>query len=180
METFVPKQPLVPNPAFREQRAKALLGLENAAIDMPMVDLIDGFARLPYCFTLQSCHGHFVYGDRTDPLSIDRLPISDRNDEVEYRIAYVALCVDNCDRGATFLRDLQSLALAETEYVQFGSATWFWHQQVNSYALQVEPERFKTRDKARVGYQEALHLQAVRDECFAKLGKILEHRLDLL
>jgi len=30
-------------------------------IDGPIIGLINGFNKLPYCFTLQSCYEHFVY-----------------------------------------------------------------------------------------------------------------------
>jgi hypothetical protein len=43
-------------------------------IDMPVVDLINGFNKRPYCFTLQSCYGHFVSNDQKDTHNLDPLP----------------------------------------------------------------------------------------------------------
>jgi len=176
METFIPLKPLVDNREFPAQRARAIAELESAAIDAPIVGLVSGLNSLPYCFTIQSCCGHFLYGEHLDPRNTERLPPSENSDTVEYRIAYVALCVDNCGRGESFLRDLQAVTCIDPDYVQFGCATWFWGRQVNSYALQVEPDRFKTKDSVCVDYQEALHLQSVRDACYARLGHVLDLR----
>ena len=180
METFVPIRQLVHNPDFLGQRAKALQGLKSAAIDKPIAGLVESFAKLPYCFTLQSCYGHFLHGDNVESENTERLPQSERSDDVDYRIAYVALCVDNCEEGASLIEALQGLCIIDPDYVQFGCATWFWNLQVNSYALQVEPDRFKTKDRIWVAYQEALHLQRVRDECYQKLGEILDQRVEAL
>lgn len=180
METFIPIRQLVPNPTFREQRTRALAGLESARIDEPMAGLIDRFAKLPYCFTLQSCYGHFLFSGQPDRVNTERLPSPARDEYVEYRIAYVALCVDNCDEGKSLLVELQRLSLIDPDYIQSGCATWFWQRQVNSYASQVEPERFKTRDSVRVDYREALHLQHVRDEWHQKLLEILDLRVQKL
>ena len=45
------------------------------------------------------------------------------------------------------------------------------------FTLQVEPERFKTQDKARLTYREALRLEKARNEFFARLyeSKFLEN-----
>jgi hypothetical protein len=47
---------------------------------------------------------------------------------------------------------------------------------VNSCALQVEPERYKTKDSLFIGYQEALHLQKIRDDFFGELKRIIDKR----
>jgi len=58
--------------------------------------------------------------------------------------------------------------------VQFCCADWFWKRQVNSYALQVEPERYKTKDKITINFQEALHIENVRNEFFRRIEKIFD------
>jgi hypothetical protein len=177
METFVAPRALVDNPAFGQQRADALAQLEIAELDAPVADLIKGMATFPYCFTLQSCYGHFLFDDHLDRGNLERLPASTSDSPVEYRIAYLALCVDRTSQGIALLRELNSLTQIDPDYVQFGCATWFWRQHVNSYAFQVEPKRYKTRDSVRVGYQEALRLQRVRDTVFSELARIVDSRL---
>ena len=178
METFVRIKALVGNPDFQKQRLAALAQLEAAPIDPPMVGLINDLSKLPYCFTQQSCYGHFLHGDQRDPRNTVRLPPSDINVSVEYRIAYVALCIDNCDQGVLLLKDLDDITRIDPEYVQFGCAEWFWRRQVNSYALQVEPERFQTRDSVLIDYQEALHIQRTRDAVHSALGELLDRHRD--
>lgn len=180
METFIPLRSLVDNPHFGEQRVQAMRQLETAAIDAPIVGLISGFAKLPYCFTLQCCYGHFLHGDRLDRENVERLPRSASSDTVEYRIAYIALCVDNCDPGESLVSGLKQLIRVDPAYVQFGCATWFWRQQVNSYALQIEPERYQTQDSVTVEYPEALHLQRVRDACFSELAGVVDSHVRML
>lgn len=53
------------------------------------------------------------------------------------------------------------------------SAGWFWRRQVNSYALQVEPDRFKHKDIAILGYKEALYFESVRNKFINKLVKLV-------
>jgi len=104
------------------------------------------------------------------------LPVSAIIPNVEYRIAYIALCLQNSDSGRALFQDLSGLASTNPKYIQFGCAEWFWGRQVNSYALQVEPERYKTKDRIVVGYREALHIEKVRNEFFSDLGRIIERR----
>ncbi len=174
METFTAIKDLLHNPHYHEQRRKALDRLDIGAIDQPITQLIDGLARRPYCFTLQSCYGHFLYDGQRDPNNTRALPISAAISRVEYRIAYVALCLQNNDLGRALFQDLGKLVFIAPEYVQFGCAEWFWKRQVNSYAVQVEPERYKTKDRIVVDYQEALHIEMVRNEFFGELGRVIE------
>jgi len=44
-------------------------------------------------------------------------------------------------------------------FIQFGPPVWFWERQVNAFALQVEPKRFKNQDQATIDYAEALQVQ---------------------
>jgi hypothetical protein len=176
METFTAIKSSVHNPHYGEQRRKALDRLDIDTIDEPIVQLIDNLAKLPYCFTLQSCCGHFLYDGQKDPHNTQALPISATISSVEYRIAYIALCLQDSDSGRALFQDLSGLVSINPEYVQFGCAEWFWERQVNSYALQVEPERYKTKDRIVVGYPEALHIEMVRNEFFSELGRMIERR----
>jgi len=45
--------------------------------------------ELPYCFTLQSCFGHFVFCGQNDQQNLEPLPVNDPIVKVEYRIAYI-------------------------------------------------------------------------------------------
>jgi hypothetical protein len=47
-----------------------------------------------------------------------------------------------------------------------------WERQVNSFALQVEPDRFKHSDQAILGCDEALHLEKIRNIFFGALKKL--------
>ena len=48
---------------------------------------------------------------------------------------------------------------------------------MNSYALQVEPERYRTKDAVSISYEEALRVQDVRDTVFAAVDRLLDTRL---
>jgi len=88
METFTTVKGFVHNPNYYEQRKKALSSLNTDTIDQPIVELISSFAKLTYCFTLQSCYGHFVYDIQTDSENTELLPIPGVSARVEYKIAF--------------------------------------------------------------------------------------------
>lgn len=173
METFTEAKSFVDNPHYVQQRQASLAALDIDTIDAPIADIVKSFQDLPCCFTLQSCSGHFIHAAQQDRNSTERLPISDGVGPVSYRIAYVALCFENSPDGKELLEDLRNIPMADPGCIQFGSAEWFWARQVNSYVLQVEPERFKDKDQATIDYQEALHIQEVRNSFFSKLRKLL-------
>jgi len=177
METFTEPKEFVNIPGFREQRQESLGKLDINSIDEPIIDIVENLAKLSYCFTLQSCCGHFLHNFQKDPYGLEPLPQSDRIRRVEYRIAYIALCIDNNEHGIALFKDLKKIPSIDTEYVQFGSAEWFWKRQVNSYALQVEPKRYMTKDKISVDYIEALQLQETRNRFFDELRLMLRKRL---
>ena len=171
METFSePKEP-VENPLYFAQRRKSLSGLDPSMIDAPIIGLINGFNRLPHCFTLQSCYGHFLYRGQIDPHNLDPLPVSKTLSRVEYRIAYIALCIENSDAGKLLIEALKAITDLDPENFQFCCAEWFWKRQVNSYALQVEPHRFKRQDTAVLDYSEALQIEKTRNAAFDRLRK---------
>lgn len=163
---------MVANPEFAAQRVAALAGLDLATLDTPIKELIAGLSQAPHCFTMQSCWGHFVLTDHVDDQDFDPPQHLDSAVHVDYRIAYVALCIDNNPTGAALLDDLQGLVSLDPAYVQFGSAEWFWQQQVNTYQVQVEPERHQYKDRVQVAMDEARHLARVRDRLYKELAAI--------
>ena len=175
METYTEIRELTENPNYQVQRQKSLCNLRDEMIDVPIIDLIKGFNKLPYCFTMQSCYGHFVYKGQQDIHNLEPLPVKDLINNVEYRIAYIAFCIENSASGRGLFEDLKKITAIDPENVQFCCAKWFWKRQVNSYALQVEPDRFKRKDKAILDYKEAVYIEKVRNEFFIQLDKLLEN-----
>lgn len=173
METFTEPKALVGNPHYQDQRRKCLASLSDDMIDEPIIELINAFNKLPYCFTLQSCYGHFVYSGQNDPKNMEPLPMPDTIASVEYRIAYVAFCIENSGVGRMLFEALKGIADIDPDNIQFCCAECFWERQVNSYALQVEPDRFKFEDKAILDYKEALKMEKIRNEFFVQLKELL-------
>jgi hypothetical protein len=173
LETFTEPKELVENPHYQVQRQKSLCDLTDDMIDGPIIDLINGFNKFPYCFTLQSCYGHFVYNGQKDSHNLEPLPVKDTIANVEYRIAYIAFCIENSLLGRALFNALSKITAMDPENVQFCCADWFWKRQVNSYALQVEPDRFKRKDTAILDYTEALHIEKIRNEFFIRLYELL-------
>ena len=175
METFTELKELEENPHFQAQKQKTLRYLYDDIIDMPIIDLINGFNRLSYCFTLQSCYGHFVYNGQKDIHNLEPLRVNGTITRVEYRIAYIAFCIDNSGLGRELIESLKEIKAIDPENVQFCCAEWFWERQVNSYTLQVEPDRFKHKDTVIVDFKEALHIEKIRNEFFARLYDLIEN-----
>ena len=46
-------------------------------IDEPIIEIVNAFNTLPYCFTLQSCYGHFVYSGQKSSHNLEPLPVTD-------------------------------------------------------------------------------------------------------
>ncbi|UCC60554.1 MAG: hypothetical protein JSV02_01640, partial [Dehalococcoidia bacterium] len=125
----------------------------------------------------QSCYGHFTYAGRKDIINIEPLPISGNIKRVEYRIAYIAMCVQNSDIGRALLDDLSDIPAIDPAYIQFGCAEWFWETYPNSYVLQVEPDIYNTKDRVSVDYKEALHIEKIRNKFYGVLNKLIQARL---
>ena len=174
METYTEPKELVENPHYHEQRKNAMADLTDEMIDAPIVDLVNGFNKLPYCFTLQSCYGHFVYKGQNDAHNLDPLPLTKAIARVAYRIAYIALCIENSDSGRELLKELSEIPATDPENIQLCCGEWFWKRQPNSYALQVEPDRFKHKDRAMLDYEEALYIEKIRNRFFAKLIELVD------
>lgn len=163
---------MVENPRFEQDRRKAVAKLDLGSIDAPIVDVVSTMARLTFCFTLQSCCGHFVCAPEQEPRTLEPVPVV-YTGSVRYRIAYVGLCVENSPAGRAFLEALRVIPRIDPDYVQFGSAGWWWKDRPNSYALQVEPMRYMTKDEAVLPASEAFHVQHTRDLFFAEIRGVL-------
>jgi len=155
------------------QKQKSLGSLTDDMIDPPIGDIINGFNKLPCCFTLQCCSGHFVCNGQKDPHNLAPLPIKESPAKIEYRIAYIAFCIENSASGRELFETFNKIPAVDPENVQFCCAEWFWEHQVNSFALQVQPERFKHLDKTSLDYREALHIEKVRNAFFVRLEELL-------
>jgi hypothetical protein len=169
METYTEPKELVENPIYHEQRRAVLSGLSDDMIDAPIVGIVNELNRLPFCYTMQSCYGHFMYEGQTDPANIEPLPATGIIGPVHYRIAYICFCIENSSAGRGFLKILQGLTDIDSDNVQLCCAEWFWERHINTYALQVEPDRFKRQDTAELYYEEALRIEKIRNEFFGRL-----------
>jgi hypothetical protein len=174
METFTAPRPFTANPDFRAQRLTALEKLQEVSIDPPIASIVPSLSELPCCFTLQCCCGHFLHEGIQDPQNLLPLPESEVSGAIEYRIAYIAMCIENSKKGQALFAALQDVTSIDPEYIQLGSADWFWERQVNSYALQVEPVRFHTLDSITTGYEEARHIEKTCALFRKSLGKLIK------
>lgn len=176
METYTEPKPFENYPRFQADRQSALNSLDVAQIDDPLVDLVADLNKLPYLFTLQCCHGHFL---TTDGKNISDFDLLDTVCEIEYRLAYIAFCINNVPPGREFARQLENIPLTvDRSLVQFCSAQWFWDQWVNSYALQVMPQKFKDKDRAVIDFHEAEKVKQTRDILFAILKDFTSKTLE--
>ena len=176
METYTELRELVENPDFRGQKRRALREIVPGEIDEPVRELVTAFNRLPCCFTLQICYGHFLFPGREDPHNLLSLPAEDCGPpEVEYRIAYLALGLENSKPGRELLRNLQGIPGLDPQNIQFFCADWFWERQLNSYALQVHPETFRDRDRAFLSIREARQIEKLRAGFFSRLEFLLKN-----
>lgn len=173
METFAEPREFVKHESYVRDREKVVSALDPGTIDPPILDIIEGFAGAPHCFTLQSCFGHFMWNGQSDPRSFQAVPESDVG-SVRYNIAYLALCIEHSRAGARLRECLRGVCAVDKEYVQFASPGWFWEQYPNSYGLQVEPKRFRFQDRAVLPCNEARHVQTVRDQFFVRLREVVD------
>jgi hypothetical protein len=184
METFAGPKPFVDNPGYEKNRFAAIETLRNliarGKIDQPLVELLELYSRVPHCYTIQSCFGHFVHEWEPDEHTTARLaPYRGIVHTVHYRLAYLAFVLEKSKNGSVLCRDLRTLASRNPRYIQFGSAGWFWDQSVNSYQIQVAPEREKYKDCFWVTYKEALLLEKVRDLLIRELEAIAHNHIRL-
>jgi hypothetical protein len=174
METFAPPREFVTHARYKVDRRTALAALDFDAIDAPIVDVVAGFASLPHCFTLSSCYGHFICTPAQDPRSFDPIRPHPAG-SIRYRIAYIALCIENSPAGRGLRESLARVPAIDPDTVQFGSPTWFCRRwpRFNCYALQVEPARLMNRDEATLEPAEAFQVQRTRDLFFRELRTLL-------
>ena len=172
METFVAARDFVANPRFAEQRRRALVGLDIATIDAPIAGLVQDFRRLPYCFTLQSCYGHFLCSSEQDRRTLEPV-FQGVAGLVKYRIAYLALCLENSPAGWALRDRLAEVPAVDPHYVQFGSADWFRQQRPNVYVLQVGPSAHRFKDEMLLTPAEAVHTQRTRHLFFEQIRTLL-------
>lgn len=182
METFVGPRQFVDHPEYEKNRYRALETLGNlivhGGIDPPLVELVELFSRVPHCYTVQSCCGHFVHEGEPDEHTLARLSsYRGKVHRVHYRIAYIAFVLEKSKNGFELCHDLRLLASRNPANIQFGSADWFWEHSVNTYQIQIAPEREKYRDSFAVTYGEALVLEKVRDMVLRELGKIAKKHI---
>lgn len=173
METFVRAKRMESNPGFQKQKEAILSGFASVEIDAPLTVLIARLNKLPCCFTLQCCCGHFIHKGNRDPFNTAALPEAEDIRQVDYKIAYLAFCLNESPSGRELYRKLEDMTAINPDYIQFGSALWFWERQVNSYVLQVEPDRLKRRDRVRLSYREALCAEKARNDLFARFTKTI-------
>jgi hypothetical protein len=176
LETFREPKDFVDDPNFLKVREAALTALDLSSVDKPIVDILSGFAAVPHCFSLQCCFGHFLCSPKSDPHSLEPIP-SDYQGQVRYRIAYIALALENSRRGLALRESLCRLTAIDADFVHFGSPGWFWERRVNSYVLQVEPIADKFKDEALLDFAEALHTQRVRDLFFKELRGLMAREI---
>ncbi len=174
MKTYTEPKELAEDPCYQAQRKKSLENLTDGMIDKPIAALINNLNGLPHCFTIQCCYGHFVYSGQKDTHNLDPLPVTDAIATVEYRIAYIAFCVENSAPGRRLIEILKGVMAIDPDSIQFCCAEWFWKRRVNSYALQVEPDRFKTKDTAILDYRDALYIEKIRNEFFIRLDELIK------
>lgn len=178
MKTFTNPKPFTSHPGYVSDREKTLRELEkeirNGSIDPPLLPMIRECITVPYFFTVQCCFGHFVHDMEKDTENlISPSMYKDKIEIVRYRIAYFAICIQNNIQGREMFSDLEKLAAGNPDYIQFGSADWFWERIVNTYCIQLEPERFKCEDTGMIGIGEALHIEMLRKDFFERLTEIM-------
>jgi len=137
--------------------------------------------QIPHCFTVQCCCGHFVHDEEPDSDNLS-LPshYAGMAESLRYRVAYLAVCIRDEKRGRELFADLRALAEQESGYIQFGSADWFWKRMVNTYCIQLEPERMKDQDSGMVSLSEARTLEKIRTVFFDRLAGIIRKHRSLL
>lgn len=176
METYTDCKPFVDTLHFKRDRGYILDNLDVGGIDLPLLPLVQKINRLPYVFSLQCCQGHFLRKNGKDIKTLDPLQI---DQPVNYRLAYIALCIENSSPGRRLQQRLMNIpSFIDCDNVQFCSAQWFWNQWPNSYALQIMPERFKTFDSALITCTEAREIAKIRDACFAYLDDFVANISD--
>lgn len=173
METFIGHKEFEPNPRYAQDRQNTLAALNLGTIDEPIVDIVTALAKLSYCFPLQSCYGHFICTPEQDIHTLDLISAG-HTGTVRYRIAYIALCIENSIQGRQLRERLSEIPIINPEFIQFGCAEWFWEQFLNTYVLQVAPESHREDDQIWLDGREASKVQIARSMFFKALRALVE------
>ncbi|HUV61029.1 MAG TPA: hypothetical protein VMW71_02540 [Thermoplasmata archaeon] len=91
----------------------------------------------------------------------------------------MAFCVQNTPSDLRLFKDPKYVAEEDSEYIQFGSASWFWNRSMNSYVLQAELVRHSSEDSFDVGTAEAARVEAARGTLYAKIVEVVDSHLTL-
>jgi len=171
VETFTNAGKMINDSDYPRKRAEQISKIRHLKLDPQLYKLICEFNTIPYAFTLQCCWGHFLPQGQKNPVKMNELPESMEIETFVYRIAYIAFCIQHCREGRRLLKDLEQMVRLNPRFIQFGSAAWFWRRQMNSFVLQVMPDRFKLCDWIELDYEEALKTQKWRNALFSQLSK---------
>ncbi len=130
--------------------------------------------RVPSCFTAQCCFGHFVHEQQPD---IENLVLpscyQSTLENVHYRLAYLTICIQDSPGGREMYADVEALTSLNPDYIQFGSADWFWERLINTCCIQIEPCRMKTEDSGMISMNEALLIERLRPIFFTRLAAVI-------
>jgi hypothetical protein len=77
METFSKPRDFIHHARFARDRSNILSELRLGNIDLPIRDIVAALMKLSYCFTLQSCYGHFIWDGQPDLHNMAVLPLQD-------------------------------------------------------------------------------------------------------
>ena len=160
---------MVNDPDYPNRRQRRMEKLHIDEVDAPITSLIENLCDFNFCYTIQSCFGHFLYVGQENPKHIGPLPSAGQITSVKYRIGYMAFCIENSRLGYEFMHLLQQIPEIDPNYIQLGCAEWFWERDRNSYVLQVEPVCYKQSDHCTVDLKEAHHIEKVRNKFYDHL-----------
>jgi hypothetical protein len=182
METYTGVKPLEFNPGYTIGRQKAIEQLQSEIrqhhIDPPITDLLLKMSELRTCYPIQSCYGHFVHEKQKEVHNCEPLaPYAATIPEVTWRIAYIAFCIENSRGGRALCSAIRELTTIDPRNIQFGCAEWFREQAVNSYIIQVSPQRFMCQDSMVLPMNEALQVEAVRNLFYQRFNGIISAHL---
>jgi hypothetical protein len=163
-----------PNQDFARQREEALVRLDLEGLDCPLRDLVSRLAEMPCCFPVESCCGHYAILDGGRRRVFDSLPpLNGSTTSVLYRVAHVALCLDDSPSGRDLLRELRAVPAIAPERVQFGCVDHLWERQINTFVLQVVPWPHRFVDDVLLLPAEATEVEEARRWFFNRLDDLV-------
>lgn len=173
MRTFDTAPPLESDLAFSINRSQSLHLLDLSVIDIPIVDTVYKYSKLECCYPVQSCWGHFdhAYSFWGRGAAVNCL---NRGQTMRYRIAYLALCLDDSEHGAFLLELLRQVPQCVGGSVQFGSAKWFRELHNNIYVVQTAPPHCIYLDSCYIDKKEAQYIHKSRCDMWYYLDMIAD------